>query len=60
MNKPVEMPAPSKETQKVADRKIEGELTLDELQTVVGGFYVGPVINGKSYSPLKSRFKGDF
>ncbi|MCW8133258.1 MAG: hypothetical protein KIS92_23130 [Planctomycetota bacterium] len=60
MNKPVERPAPSKEAAKEPEGKIEGELTLDDLQTVVGGAYAGPVINGKSYSPLKSRFKVDF
>ncbi|MCW8133262.1 MAG: hypothetical protein KIS92_23150 [Planctomycetota bacterium] len=35
--------------------KIEGELTLADLSQVTGGT-IGPVINGKSYSPLKSRF----
>ncbi|MCW8133260.1 MAG: hypothetical protein KIS92_23140 [Planctomycetota bacterium] len=40
---------------KQPDIKIEGELTLADLTQVAGGVS-GPVINGKSYSPLKSRF----
>lgn len=39
--------------------KIEGELTLEELSEVSGGLPAGPIINGKSYSPLKSRFGKD-
>ncbi|MCW8133257.1 MAG: hypothetical protein KIS92_23125 [Planctomycetota bacterium] len=56
MDKRVEPTPLPKEAAKEPERKIEGELTLDDLQTVVGGGYAGPVINGKSYSPLKSRF----
>lgn len=40
---------------KQPEGKIEGELTLADLTQVAGGVS-GPVINGKSYSPLKSRF----
>ncbi|MCW8133261.1 MAG: hypothetical protein KIS92_23145 [Planctomycetota bacterium] len=40
---------------KQPEAKIEGELTLADLTQVAGGVS-GPVINGKSYSPLKSRF----
>lgn len=55
MQKNVDVP-PKKEAEQETDRPIEGELTLEELRTVSGGGYAGPVINGKSYSPLKSRF----
>ncbi|MCW8133256.1 MAG: hypothetical protein KIS92_23120 [Planctomycetota bacterium] len=55
MQKPVEVP-PEKELAAETVRPIEGELTLEELRAVSGGGYAGPVINGKSYSPLKTRF----
>ncbi|MCW8133259.1 MAG: hypothetical protein KIS92_23135 [Planctomycetota bacterium] len=40
---------------KQPEGKIEGELTLADLSRVAGGS-IGPVINGKSDAPLKSRF----